>query len=244
MRYFLRVNLTGSIHAGSTKTMTQVKIDKIIRSKRKTLSFEITRDAKLIVRAPETIPLDYIEKSVSKKQAWITDKQKLVTEIYSQVRPKEFVHGEGFLYLGQVYGLSVVDNGEPPFKFDGEFHLSRTYLPQAKELFIDWYKKQAYRTIKERVDRYAGVFGFKYNKFSITRAQRRWGSCSSSNNLHFSWRLIMAPLNVIDYVVIHELAHIEEKNHSKRFWNKVRLMFPDFESSLHWLRRNEHLLVI
>ncbi len=227
--------------------MTDIRIDKIIRSKRRTLSLEVTHDARLVVRAPETTSLDYIEKFVFKKQLWITDKQRLVAEKYNKVRPKEFVEGKEFLYLGNTYRLCIVDDCEPPLSFvlsDLEFHLSRAHLPQAKGLFIAWYKEQAYRKIKQRVDWYSEWFGLNYNKFGITHAQRRWGSCSANNNLHFSWRLILAPLDVIDYVVIHELSHIEEKNHSKRFWNKVKAMYPDFKKSLTWLKQNEHLLVI
>ncbi len=224
--------------------MTDIKIDTIIRSKRRTLSFEITRDAKLVVRAPEAIPLDYIEKAVLKRQQWITSKKELVAKRYNQMRHKEFVSGEAFLYMGKAFHLQVVGDGEQPFLFDREFRLSKAYLPQARGLFMEWHREEAYQRIKERVDRYAGLFELKYNKFGITNAQRFWGSCSASNSLHFSWRLIMAPLNVIDYVVIHELAHLEEKNHSKKFWNKVESMFPDFETSLNWLRENGHLLVL
>ncbi|MDI6736762.1 MAG: SprT family zinc-dependent metalloprotease [bacterium] len=228
--------------------MTNIKIDQIIRSKRKTLSLEITTDARLIVRAPRITSLSFIEKLILKKQLWIQDKQKLVKEKYAQSQSKRFVHGEKFLYLGNTYHLCLVNEntlsrfGEPVL-FDEKFHLSRTYLPEAKRLFNDWYRKQAYQKIKERVDWYSKLFGLKYNKFGITNAQKRWGSCSAKNNLHFSLRLIMAPLNVIDYVVIHELAHTKEKNHSKRFWNKVRTMLPDYQESKKWLRKNGHLLV-
>ncbi|MFH1562360.1 MAG: SprT family zinc-dependent metalloprotease [Nitrospirota bacterium] len=229
--------------------MTNIKIDQIIRSKRKTLSLEITSDARLIVRAPKTTPLGFIEKLILKKWLWIQDKQKSVKEKCSQTQPKKFVHGERFLYLGNIYRLYIVDedtlplSGEP-VRFDEEFRLSRAYLFKARELFSNWYRKQAYQKIKERVDWYSHLFRLEYNKFGITNAQKRWGSCSAKNNLHFSWRLIMAPLSVIDYVVIHELAHIKEKNHSKRFWDKVRIMIPDYQESKRWLRENGHLLGI
>lgn len=222
--------------------MTNIKIDKIIRSKRRTLSLEVTREARLIVCAPETTPLDFIEKVVNKKRLWIQNKQKLVKEKYHQVQPKEFVNGEGFLYLGNTYRLYIVDESNPSFLFDQEFRLSRVYLSKARDLFIDWYKKQAYQKIKERVDWYSNLFGLEYHKFGITDAQKRWGSCSAKGNLHFSWRLIMAPLNVIDYVVVHELAHVERKNHSKEFWNRVKIMIPNYQENKRWLKENEYLL--
>ncbi len=224
--------------------MTNVTIDQIIRSKRKTLSLEITHDARLIVRAPKTASFSFIEKFIFEKRLWIQDKQKMVKERLLQSQTKKFIDGEEFLYLGNTYRLYIVPETTFPLLFCQEFLLSRAYLSEARQLFIDWYKQEAYKKIKERVDLYSNLFGLKYNKFSITNAQKRWGSCSAKNNLCFSWRLIMFPLQVIDYVVIHELAHIEEKNHSKRFWNKVKIMLPNFMESRKWLRGNGHLSIV
>ena len=151
--------------------------------------------------------------------------------------PKEFVNGEGFLYLGRYYRLKIVDDQEVPLEFENGFYLSRNALPQARKVFIEWYKKMAYKKISERVRWYAQKRGFKYNKVNITNAQKRWGSSSSNRNLNFPWRLIMAPLPVIDYVVIHELVHLEEKNHTKLFWNKVKMLMPDYEKYKDWLKK-------
>jgi len=224
--------------------MKKTKIDRIIRSKRKTLALEIARDASLIVRAPERTSLDYIEKVVYKKRFWIQEKQKIAREKYRKMTPKEFVNGEGFLYLGDTYRLSIVADSDIPLSFDKEFWLSKNYLLNAKQVFITWYKKEAHQKIKERLDWYSTLFGLKYNKFNITDAQKRWGSCSAKGNLHFSWRLIMAPLKIIDYVVIHELIHLTEKNHSKKFWSKVRILLLDYERHREWLKDNGDLLVI
>ncbi|MBI4778523.1 M48 family metallopeptidase [Candidatus Desantisbacteria bacterium] len=224
--------------------MANIKIDQIIRSKRKTLSIEITHDARLIVRAPNATPLSFIEKFILKKRLWIQGKQNMVKEKHLSSQPKKFVSGEEFLYLGNSYCLCIVSESTWPLLFFQEFHLSRKYLSQARQLFIDWYKQEAYKKIKERVDLYSRLFGLKYNKFNITNAQKQWGSCNAKNNLCFSWRLIMSPLHIIDYVVIHELMHIDEKNHSRRFWNKVKTVIPNFKESRKWLKENGHLLVV
>ncbi len=223
--------------------MTNIKIDQIIRSRRKTLSLEITHDARLIVRAPKAASFSYIEKFIIEKRLWIQDKQKMVKERHSQSQPKKFVNGEEFLYLGDTLRLYIVES-DLPFLFYQGFYLSRAYLAEARQMFINWYKQEAYKRIKERVDLYSNLTGLKYNKFSITNAQKRWGSCSAKNNLCFSWRLVMFPLHVIDYVVIHELAHIEEKNHSQRFWNKVKIIIPNFKESRKWLKENGHLSIV
>ncbi len=209
--------------------MTEIKIDKIIRSKRRTIALEVARDATLIVRAPYRTPLDFIEKVVFKKRFWIKEKQEFVRDRCKKVIPKKFVSGEGFLYLGDMYKLEFVDVMNMPIVFDSSFKIARKNYYMAKEILITWYKAQAYQKISERVNWHSSLSGLKYNKIKLSDAQKRWGSCSAKGNLNFSWRLIMAPLRVIDYVVVHELAHLEEKNHSKRFWNKIKIMLPDYE---------------
>jgi len=224
--------------------MANIKIDKIIRSKRKTIALQITSNATLIVRAPELATLDIIYRVVAKKEQWIRKKQEYVKHYYRKSSAKEFVNGEGFLFLGHSYKLHIVEDQELPLHFDNAFYFSKKYLPVAKQIFIEWYKYQAKEKISERVHRYALKAGLKYRQINITDARKRWGSCSHKGNLSFSWRLVMAPLQVIDYVVVHELAHLEERNHSKQFWNKVKVMLPRYQRYKQWFKDNEHALRI
>lgn len=92
-----------------------------------------------------------------------------------------------------------------------------------------WYRKQAQTYMSERVDHFSEKHGLQYKEIRITSAITRWGSCSGRNNLNFPWRLLMAPQEVIDYVVVHELAHTVHKNHSPRFWNLVESIMPDWK---------------
>ncbi|HIJ59800.1 MAG TPA: M48 family metallopeptidase [Nitrospirae bacterium] len=219
-----------------------MKIDKLICSKRKTIALQITDEAKLIVRAPYRVSEGVITKVINKHKKWIENKKKDIEQRLNTYRPKEFVNGEGFLYLGISYKLQIVEKQDKPIIFENVFYLRRDCLPNARDLFIKWYKKEAYNKIRERVEFYAKQRGFKFNTVKISNASKRWGSCSSKGNLNFSWRLIMAPLTVIDYVVIHELAHIEVKNHSKRFWNIVKIMMPDYEKHRAWLKLSGYSL--
>ncbi len=219
-----------------------IKIAKIIRTRRKTISLQITDDATLIVRAPFNVSYQTIRNVIIKRIKWINKKRKEVLARDPGFVKKEFVNGESFLYLGRYYKLTLVKNQERPLIFKNGFFLSVEYLPIAKEIFINWYRQKAYQKISERVEWYAKKRGFKYNKINITNAQKRWASCSSKKNLNFSWRLIMAPLRVIDYVVIHELVHLEEKNHTRDFWNKVKLLMPDYEKYKDWLVKIGYLL--
>lgn len=224
--------------------MADNKIDRIIRSRRKTLALEVTCDARLIVRAPVKMTVKEIKRFVEKKHRWVQEKQRVARERLRKLAPKQFVNGEEFLFLGNTYRLSIVDDNSNPLSFDREFRLSRAHLHQARQLFVDWYKDQAYKKIKERLDRYSAVSGIQFIKFRITDAQKRWGSCSSRGNLHFSWRLILAALPVVDYVVVHELIHIKDQNHSAGFWKKVELLLPDYRETRQWLKVNGYLLVI
>lgn len=220
----------------------QIEIEKIIRTNRKTIALQITDNASLIVRAPYNVTEETIKNVIIKHLDWIEKRKKDLLTRDPKFVKKEFVNGEGFLYLGKSYKLKIIKNQEKPLIFqDGYFFLSKEYQAIAMELFIDWYKKKAYEKISERVEWYAQKRGFIYNKINITDANKSWASCSAKGNLNFSWRLIMAPLPVIDYVVVHELVHLKEKNHAKTFWNKVKMLMPDYEKYEEWLKRNGYL---
>jgi predicted metal-dependent hydrolase len=111
-------------------------------------------------------------------------------------------------------------------------------------VFSHWYHLQARQVIGEQVTIRANQHGFTYRSLRITSANRRWGSCGPKGTLNFSWRLVMAPLAVIDYVIVHELVHLEIKNHSHAFWEQVAQIMPDYSVRIAWLKangRNLHL---
>lgn len=221
--------------------MAQIKIDKIERSKRKTVALLVTSDATLVVKAPYLMPKISIDKLVDKKQSWIKRK---VREMNS--RPKaptrEFVNGEGFLYLGKNYRLKI--GNFPKVSFGEHLFFPKDKKSTIREELTDWYKSQAEKKFRSRSKWYAKKLGVEYSSIRLSTAQKRWGSCGRNNSLSLNWRLIMAPLKVIDYVIVHELAHISEKNHSKKFWNIVRTTLSDFEKSRDWLKENGEMLRI
>ena len=202
----------------------------------------INEDAALIVNAPFNTSEEVINKVVLKYMDRLQKTQKEIQLRNLKFKKKEFINGERFLYLGNYYNLKLVDNREILLDFKDEFLLSKKYLSYAKNIFIIWYKRRAYETISQRVKLYAQKRGFKYNKINITNAQKRWGSCSRQGNLSFAWRLILAPLAIVDSVVVHELTHLEVKNHSKVFWNKVGILDPKYKEHKDWLKNNAYLL--
>ena len=217
---------------------------KIIRTSRKTIALQIKDSGELLIRAPFWVSRDSLRSLMHKKQSWIDKKRQFVKQRNKYRVEKRFIDGETFLYLGQAYKLRIIPSHPLGLFLDSEFLLSQPCLKFARDLFIKWYREEAKKKIKQRVDLYSSKIGASYNKINITCARGRWGSCSMKGNLNFAWRLIMAPLEIIDYVVVHELIHLTEKNHSRNFWEKLEGLFPNYRSCKQWLREKGYLLDI
>lgn len=216
-----------------------IVINKLLRSRRRSIGLEVTQEAELIIRAPHRVPLNEIEKIVFKKRNWIINKQNFFRQCKSDYPEKRFIEGENFYYLGKAYRLKLVDEGG--IRLSEYLEFPRNLLLNAKVNLVQWYKICAYERIKERADYYAKIIGKPYSDIKISNAKKRFGSCSFKGSLNFNWRMIMAPLEIIDYVVVHELTHLEERNHSFRFWNKVGKIMPDYKEK-RFLLKNSHRL--
>lgn len=214
-----------------------VQIDQFIRARRRTISIQIKPDGQVIVRAPlraaERIILEFVES----KAGWI-ERKKAEAARHAPVATKQFKTGESFLLLGREIPLQVVENQRAALTLTDQFILSKKAAPKAVDVFEKWYKARALQVLSERVKLYAAQHGFKPMRIRITSARTRWGSCSSRGTLSFTWRLVMAPIEVIDYVVVHELVHLKVKNHSKVFWDSVAALMPDYKQRLAWLKAN------
>jgi predicted metal-dependent hydrolase len=218
--------------------MPTIAIDQIIRSRRKTVALIVTSDGKLVVRAPFLFPRSEIIKLINRKKGWIEKRLVWVRKNRVETGHYKFVQGSQFWFLGKRFSLSISDNISPNLFLDKEFHLSRKALSSAEQLFARWYREQARNILTDRTRLLAKQSGFIYRKVMITSARTRWGSCSSSGTISFPWRLVMAPMPVIDYVIIHELAHTVERNHQKRFWELVAAIKPDYKIYIRWLKEN------
>lgn len=223
--------------------MSKIKISKIIRSRRRSVALVISHDATLIVRAPMRVSLNYIEKLVEEKTDWI-EKKMQEFERRPKVAKKTFVSGEEFLYLGKKYQLEIAEGAKIGITQDFKLLFPRVFLWRAKARIGEWYKKEAEKYISERTRMIAKELDLRYVSIKISNAKTNWGSCGPKNSLNFSWRLIMAPTAVIDYVIVHELMHIPEKNHSRAFWRRVEAVIPDYRERQRWLRKNGRLLTI
>lgn len=211
----------------------------IKRSKRKTLSIIVESDCSVNVLAPDKMTDEEIQSTVLNKEFWIY-KQLAEFKILNQSKiHREFVNGEGFMYLGRSYKLKIVEEQDVSLKLkNGYFNLKRSSLDKAQDAFKDFYRKKGAERISKRIDKYANKLGVNVNKIKVMELQSRWGSCGKNNTLYFNWKCVMAPYSVIDYLVVHELVHMIYPNHSDEFWNQVDKVLPEYRKSLEWLRKN------
>jgi hypothetical protein len=221
-----------------------VSIDRLIRTSRKTVGLIVESDATLTVRAPRAMSRPEIERLVQRKHKWITRMQKIARERAQVVQGKRFTDGELHLFLGKRYPL-VLEEGRPYLRFDGaRFILAPSQAGRARDLFVQWYRKQSRDYFTRLASEHASRMGLRFKQVRVSGAKQRWASCGSTGNLNFSWRLVLAPEPIVDYVVVHELCHLVQPNHSAAFWNLVRSEIPDFRERRKWLKEKGPYLAL
>lgn len=215
---------------------------KVVFSKRKMLTLTVERDRSVVVTAPEGTSLEKIQKVVESRKLWLYEKTRHVRKYSPLPHPpgKELVAGESMPYLGRLYRIEMVEE-------DGGIQLEQKFLvPRAladkSVAFRNWFMARAEEKILPRVALHARNLGVTYKDAKIGNGKYRWGSCTPNDNVIFNWRLIKAPMFVIDYVIVHELAHLMEQNHTPRFWNIVKAQAPSMEKAKAWLQKNGALL--
>jgi predicted metal-dependent hydrolase len=219
------------------------------KARKRTISIQVMADGRVVIRAPYRTSQREIDRFFIAKTEWV--KKKLLERENSPRKdagkPVAFISGEKFLYLGEFYPLEFhnIDGRKSPLcLYRGIFMLDENRAADARTLFIKWYKDEARRLLEDRVNYYSSSLELFPKGIRITSAQSRYGSCSPDNKLSFTWRLVMSPLDVIDYIIIHELMHIKEKNHSRRFWDLVKASVPDYKRHNLWLKEYGHFLRI
>lgn len=200
----------------------------LTRTNRKTVALYV-RDGAIEVRAPLKMPKRDIDKFVASREKWINDN--LAKSAYLKKQRESFLlnYGDTALYRGKEYPIAARSGDRVGFDgATGEFYIPPNLSPEhIKAAIIKVYKTLAKYYLAERLHHYQAIMGVSVTNFGITGAKKRWGSMSSGKSVNFSWRLIMAEDDVIDVVVVHELAHITEMNHSDRFWAIVEGVLPD-----------------
>ena len=212
--------------------------------KRKKLSITVERDRTVVVHAPTSSSDETIHQVVESKRQWIYEKLHHLQKYAYLPHPpgKELVNGESALFLGKSYRIEIVKTEQKNIQLENHFLIPEFLISKGKSTLRDWYIEKAKSIILQRVEELSNKLGVEYNSAKISDNQYRWGSCTEKNNLTFNWRLIKAPMFVIDYVIIHELTHLLEPNHTSKFWNIVRAHTPKMDQAKLWLLENGQLL--
>jgi predicted metal-dependent hydrolase len=232
----------------------------LTRSKRKTVGIKLNEKGEVSVTAPLGLSGKQVREIIIKKIPWIVKKQEELKGKYKEPgAQKKYIDGDSFLYLGKEYNLKIQrgSDSENVALCGNDIVVSITgdtaengniddkeWAETIKRLLRGFYINRFLEVIKDRIDNYASKIGVYPKKVTIREQNTRWGSCSSKGNINLNRKLVMAPSKVIDYVIVHELCHMREMNHSKNFWNIVSEVCPDFKESQKWLKDNGHRMTI
>lgn len=208
-------------------------------TRRATVTIAVDPNEGVLVMAPASASVERLDRIVHRKARWIVGQLRSLPS-----RPalgREFVNGETFIYLGRQYRLRVVRGQEPAFFSNGRLVVpidaTEPDRPTAvRAAVVSWYRAHAQARIPERVEAWSRKLRIETPTVQIREPRKRWGSCDVRGHLRFNWRVIQAPRRLVDYVVVHELVHLEHRAHSKKFWTALQRAMPDFESRREALR--------
>ena len=223
--------------------MTELDYTIVCSSRRKTLNITVERDRTVIVRAPQDTPEEAIRRAVEAKRQWILDKLRSSQKYKDRVPPgKEVVNGESAPFLGREYRIEIAETPSGAVELSRQFTVPPSHSAQRREVLRAWYVGQARDTILPRAHQHARELGVEFAGARIVDSRYRWGSCTVGDNVTFNWRLIKAPMFVIDYVIVHELAHLLEPNHTPAFWSIVRARTSTMVKARAWLKEHGQML--
>lgn len=204
--------------------------------RRRTLQITVDRDGALLLSAPPDVGEAVLRAFVMDKRFWIYTKLAEKDRLQRLVPRKQYVGGEGFLYLGRSFRLKLVDTQDVPLKLAaGRFCLRRDALPAAREHFVRWYSERARAWLSSRVANYQSRMEAAPAGVRVQDLGYRWGSCGKGDWLYFHWKAILLPARIAEYVVVHEIAHLHEPHHTPAFWLRIERAMPDYEQRKAWL---------
>lgn len=219
----------------------------IVRARRKkTVAIGVDPVNGVLVRAPRETPVGMLDQIVHRKAKWIVDRRRRCEDLTPPPSSREFVSGETFLYLGRQYRLKVEHGSSRSL---GEARLAGGYLhvPMARgeqrevvvrRRLVHWYRERAEHRLPERVTIWSAKLGVEPSAVLIRDQRNRWGSADSTRTLRLNWRVVQAPIRLVDYVVAHELVHLLFPNHTSTFWAALGEVMSDYEVRREALRRS------
>lgn len=205
-------------------------------ARRRTMEITVERSGDLVLSAPLEVGEAQLREFVLEKRFWIYTKMAEKERLQRQIPRKEFVGGEGFLYLGRSHRLKVVEEQNVPLKLaGGRFCIRHDAIHTAREHFIRWYSARAKAWLSGRVADCQSRMEVRPAGVKVQDLGYRWGSCGKGDWLYFHWKAILLPTRIAEYVVVHEMAHLHEPHHTPAFWLRVERAMPDFAQRKTWL---------
>jgi hypothetical protein len=215
--------------------------------RRRTVAISIHPEQGLIVYSPARLSHKWLEEVLLQKASWILSKTQEAEDARALITTPRWEAGETLPYQGLAHPLRVTHDPAPTgIRIEGDvmvlnlpFEFPHLVGPERiRAEVLGWYREQARRVLHNRVRHYQELTGLQARVVRIKDQKRRWGSCSAEGALNFNWRLILAPPDVLDYVVVHEICHLRMLNHSPAFWRLVGSVLPDYRQRKKWLRQN------
>lgn len=205
-------------------------------ARRRSVGLTVERDGRVVLAAPEGLAEARLLDFLRDKQFWMYTKLAERATKERAIGAKEFVSGEGFNYLGRTYRLLLVDRQEAPLALgDGRFRLVRGEASRGREHFIRWYTEHGTPWLERRMEPWAGRMVVDPKGVAVRDLGYRWGSCGHARLLNFHWATMLLPPTIVDYIIVHELAHLAVPNHGPRFWRTVARAMPEYEARRAWL---------
>jgi len=218
-----------------------IKPDLIVRTHRRSLSLTITKDGNFVVHAPKRLSMDEIFKYIIEKEKWITTKQKEINDKLSI--NKSILDYQEYLFLGKKYKIEFL-NGIKKIELTNNSFIVPNNIDK-KDLnskMKKWYISNAKKIIIERLEYFANIMQIDYASVALCNSKVKWGSCDANRNIKLNYRLIMLPHKCIDYIIVHELSHIIEFNHSKQFYKIISLVMPNYKLQQKILKEYDYVL--
>lgn len=213
--------------------------------RRKTMEIIVDRGGELVIAVPDDVSIGLMEQFVREKQFWIYTKLAEKEALRHTVPRKQYVSGEGFWYLGRSHRLELVGDEESrvhpkdPLKLiEGRFRLLRREAHRGREHFIGWYSSRARHWLRRQLKSWEDRIGVSARDVVVQELGYRWGSCAGDGTLYFHWATILLPPSIVEYVLVHELVHLLEPNHTPEFWLRLERALPDYEQRKEWLARH------
>ena len=207
--------------------------------RRRTMQITVERDGALVLTAPPEASRAQLRSFVSEKRFWIYTQLAEKERLRHTLPVKEFVEGEGFLYLGRSYRLKLVEDQARCLKLSGgRFLLRKDAVASARRHFVRWYSGRAREWLTGKVAECRSRMEAEFAEVRVQDLGFRWGSCGTGNRIYFHWKTILLPPQIAEYVVVHEVAHLHERLHTPDFWLRVERAMPDFARRKAWLAEN------